>query len=718
MLDTCYNVIQCLLATTFGKESTISDITKPSSNNADVVLLEIDVKEPAKRSPIAASSVYGASPSQFIIRHGDDAQDLSPEYLALVEQYTNAQPQAYVPTTRTGPPPRRPQSPFSRQQQQLQQEYQRQRVPAVVPSRPRLALHPAAEAQAERQAEYQAQIEARERAEARLRASETTAQEYQVPTNYNEPKLGTFEQELLQLVSANQAQEFKHGQQKPESYIQYREQLAAYPVEQTPAAPEHQQYLIETTQPRYHQPQQLQHAPAAYQDHQAQYQLPQQPQHAPPKRPYRPPPQYVDPAVQQAHAEAEAQAVAHAQAQAQAAALAFQKISQASHHKHQQAALEQIRIVNDRYKQQSALEQINQGQVSEAGREHIEEQVRPKDPEAAYRARLKAQAAAEAAEARKAEEAAGFKAHADAILALQRQQQAHLKAQEDAHNYALNFEKNQMKAQAQAQAIANAQALALYKHHQAARAKAHNEAHLAARAQEDSRRRDPEHTPVVQYLLPNSQSTPLPPPNSYYTSDQLQKYQASGSSYVPRSAPKPEPEHHAVNQPRLAHKHKIPAHAQSSIYVTQSGLLKKAPVKSVTVEEIIEQDQNNNAQIIRIPVGKTQALTQADIDVLISAGYTVTPVPVAPRPTERPSYIPESTSAGYYLKKQKTALARPEYASYESHVARQGGVSRKQRPILVQESDESSPKVTYSVPVEPTYGTRKSYTHRRPINEK
>lgn len=66
------------MATTIGKESgTTSDITKKSENSAEVVLLEIDVKEPAKRSPIAASAVYGASPSQFIIRHGDDAQDVS-----------------------------------------------------------------------------------------------------------------------------------------------------------------------------------------------------------------------------------------------------------------------------------------------------------------------------------------------------------------------------------------------------------------------------------------------------------------------------------------------------------------------------------------------------------------------------------------------------------------------------------------------------------------
>lgn len=43
-------------------------------------MLEIDVKEPAKRSPISASGVYGASPSQYVIRHGDDAQEVRGSY--------------------------------------------------------------------------------------------------------------------------------------------------------------------------------------------------------------------------------------------------------------------------------------------------------------------------------------------------------------------------------------------------------------------------------------------------------------------------------------------------------------------------------------------------------------------------------------------------------------------------------------------------------------
>lgn len=69
-----------LLTVTVGKE-TVSNVAENSKSPAlsksdDVVLLEIDVKEPGKRSPVSASAVYGASPSQYIIRHGDDAQEV------------------------------------------------------------------------------------------------------------------------------------------------------------------------------------------------------------------------------------------------------------------------------------------------------------------------------------------------------------------------------------------------------------------------------------------------------------------------------------------------------------------------------------------------------------------------------------------------------------------------------------------------------------------
>lgn len=669
---------------------------------------------------------------------------LAPEYLSFLEQYTNAQPNAYSAPAqqqpRTGPPPRRLPA-YARQQQQLQQTYQNQRVPAVVPPRPRLALH--AQAQADPQANYQAH------GDTRLSAAGSASPAYQLAPGaaYGDQKLGTFEQELLQLVSANQAQEFKLGGPpkrllKQPAYPQYSQETLGYQsqyVKPTVEPVQEEQYHVETTGPYQPQPQ---HVPEAYvpaQPVQVQYQPAQEQQYVKPAvKPFRPSAQYYEAPQQPApHAQLNSQGytahnVAQAQANAQAQALAFQKISAASHTTHQQAALEQIRIVNERHRQQtieeerqrqqSALEQISQGSgVSEAGQAQIEEEYR--DPETAYKSKLKAQERAEAAEARRAQEASEYKAHADAILALQAQQQAHLKAQEDAHNYALNFEKNQLRAQAQAQAIANAQAQALYKSHQAARANAQKEAQAAARAQHEARQRDPENTPVIQYLLPNAGSTPLPPPNSYFTSSDVQKYQTSGSSYVPRSAPRPPPadELQAVNQPRQAHKHKIPQGSQASTYVSQSGLLKKAPVKSLTIEEIIEQDQLNSPQIIRLPAAKSQApLTQADLDALINAGYTVTPVPDTARPTPRP-YALENSSTGYYVKKHSSPTPRPEYAAYSDAIPRQRRPIRKQRPILQQHQEseaEGNEKVTYLVPLEASaYGTRRPPQRRSLVAE-
>ncbi|XP_066585307.1 uncharacterized protein [Prorops nasuta] len=695
--------------------------TEVATSADDVILLEMDaaVKEPSKRSPIQASAVYGASPSQYIIRHGDDAQELSPEYLSLVQQYTQTQAQAAQPQRRPALPA------YARQQQQLQQAYYNFRKPAVVPPRPRLQLHPQALAQAEVAAEAQAQIDTRSRAEA-VENARSVAPAYQVPAYQDASKLGTFEQELLQLVSANQAQEFNLLAAQPkraqllkaeEAYTSpYAQQLVAYPETQYAKAPE--QYHIETTAPRYQQPQQQQH-------------------YAKPVKEFRPSPEYQAYAEennaqlqqqQQQQARAEAEDIARAQAHAEAQALAYQKVAQASHKKHQQDAFEQIRIVNERYReQQSALEQIEQGsQVSDAGKAHNEEQqVRPKDPEAAYRARLKAQAAAEAAEARRAQEAAEYKAHADAILKLQAQQQAHLKAQEEAHQNALNFERNQLRAQAQAQALAQAQAEALYKAHQAARAKANSEAAAAARAQAEARKIDPENTPVVQYLLPTN--VPLPSPNSYLSNANLQKYQqasAAGSTYVARSAPSttPSPVAQGITQPRQAHKLKVPSSSQaSSLYVSQSGLLKKAPVKSLTIEEIIEQDQISSPrpQLIRIPNPKgPQTITQEDLAALINAGYTVTPVPVpqAVKPTAaaQQAYVPtENSSVGYYVKKlqQRVPVARPDYVSYEDELVQRPRIPiRKTRPILRQDEGDgtASEKLTFLLPIEPVFGTKQS----------
>ncbi|XP_046751591.1 polyglutamine-repeat protein pqn-41-like [Diprion similis] len=707
-------VLAGLLAVSAGKESSGSSSSsvaataeKSSSSPDDLVLLEIDLKDPAKRSPVTATAVYGASPSQYVIRHGDESQELTPEYLGLLQQYTHTQ-QAPQPQAR------RPLPGYAKQQQQLQQAYQNSRVPAVAPPRPRSQLHPQALAQAEAAAQIQAQIDAQSRAEA-LQAARLGAGSSAAPT-YVDPKLGSFEQELLQLVSANQAQEFKLARGPAEAGPRYVEQSYA---DQLP-----EQYHVETSAGRYHQPS----AQTAYQAQaqedvsQIQYQTPRyQPKQA---KAFRPSPRYQDPqeqvnlkALQQ---QAEAQAIAQAQAEAQAQALAFQRISHASHNKHQQAALEQIRLNNEQHRQAviaeearvrseqqrqtNALEQIQNGaHVSEAGQAHLtaqaEEQAhpRPVDHEAQLKAQLKAQAHAEAAAARRAQEAAEFKAHADAIRNLQAQQQAHVKAQEDAHRNALALERNQLRAQAHAQALAQAQAEALYKHQQQVRAKAHGEAQAAARAQTEARKTDP-NAPVVQYLLPTS--VPLPPPNSYFTNEQIQKYATSASSYVPRSTQTPKAQdeqsyaQQQVNQPRQAHKYK--AQPQSSIYVSQSGIPKKAPVKSLTIEEIIEQDQQNSPQVVRLPsLSGPQSLTQEDVAALISAGYSVTPVPPA-KPAQRTAYPdPENSSVGYY-KKQRS----PEYGYDEAQVSTaQRRPARRQRLHQVaQETDSSaSEKVLYVV---------------------
>jgi hypothetical protein len=62
-----------LLAVSVGEETVIKK-TSSSSNADDIIMLEIDIKEPVKRSPV--SSVYGTSGSQFIVRHGDDSQEV------------------------------------------------------------------------------------------------------------------------------------------------------------------------------------------------------------------------------------------------------------------------------------------------------------------------------------------------------------------------------------------------------------------------------------------------------------------------------------------------------------------------------------------------------------------------------------------------------------------------------------------------------------------
>lgn len=643
---------------------------------------------------------------------------LSPEYLAVLRQFTGTEPQAYTARANTAPQPqRRPALPaYAKQQQTLQQAYYNYRKPAVVAPRPRPQLHP------------QALIQAEALQQSRGPSGAST---YQVESYTSPGKLGTFEQELLQLVNANQAQEFNLIPTQAKAGYPQQEYIKSTAAPATAVAAQGglpEQYHIETSPPpRYPQHQRV---AAAYQPIeqpvQIQYQTAQAADYSGSKgiEPFRPSPQYdyVDDGAQlkahPAQVQAEAEANARAQAQAEAQALAFQKIAQASYQKHHEAALEQIRIDHERYRQQqSALEQIQQGaHVSEAGQAHLEGRLEPKDPEAAYRAKLKAQVAAEAAEARRIQTEAEYKAHSDAIRQVEAQQHAHVKAQEKAHHDALNFERNQLRAQAQAQALAQAQAEALYKAYQQSRAKANSEILAAARAQAQAKKIDPDGTPVIQYLLP---STPkLPAPNNYFTNDDVNKYQASGSTYAPRSVTKPDSSEATVqeqaydvqpasiNQPRQMHKLKVPP-TQSSVYVSQSGLLKKSPVKSLTIEEIVsDQSQPNGPQVVRIPSPKEQQpLTQEELSTLINAGYSVTPIPQTVKPTQQ-SYVSENTSAVYYLKKQRPAV-RPEYVTYEEVLQRPRRPTRKNAPILKQDDNtNASEKVTFLVPLEPSFGTR------------
>lgn len=639
---------------------------------------------------------------------------LSPEYLAVLRQFTGAEPQPYASSNNALQ--RRPPLP-GRQQQTLQQAYYNYRKPAVVPPRPRPQLHPQALAQAEVVAQVQAQIDAQNRAAALQSArSPSGASAYQVES-YTQPKVGSFDQELLQLVSANQAQEFNLIPTQPKGNYPSQQQEYVKPTIAPAASQLPEQYHIETSPPPRYPPQQR--VAATYQS--VGQPVPIQYQNAQPvDQPFRPSPQYdyVDDGAQlqahQAQIQAETEASARAQAHAEAQALAFQKIAQASYQKHHEVALEQIRIDHERYRQQSALEQIQQGEtVSEAGQAHIDGRLQPKDPEAAYRAKLKAQAAAEAAEARRLQVAAEQKAHADAIRQVEAQQQAHVRAQEKAHYDALNFERNQLRAQAQAQALAQAQAEALYKVYQQSRAKANSEILAAAKAQAEAKKIDPEGTPVVQYLLPNTPK--LPPPNNYFTNDDVNKYQASGSTYAPRSVAKPESSEStatqeqsayvqsAINRPRQAYKLKVPP-TQSSVYISQSGILKKSPFRSVTVEEIIDQSQLHDPQVIHAPSPKDQQpLTQEELSALINAGYSVTPAPSA-KPTQQ-SYIPQNTSGAYYLKKQRPVV-RPEYVTLEEVVKQPQRSTRKNASILKQDDTSTSEKVTYLVPLEPSFGTR------------
>lgn len=691
-------ILAGLLAVSASEEtiSNAAEKTKTSPDDTDdIVMLEIDVKEPVKRSPISTSAEYRPPSNQYILQSTDGTQELPPEYLSVIPQYAQEVPQSPASSGRVQPE-------YSKEQQSLQQAYYNYRKPTVVPPRPRAQLHPQALAQAEIAAEIQAHAEAQSRSEA-IRTARLDLKPSAYQTSYSQPKLGTFEQELLQLVSANQAQEFKLLPTQPKgSTSAYSQQLVSYPIQyakstvQAPHLPE--QYHIETSPPRYQQQQQQQQPVYQSIEEPAQYQAIQ-----PTKAP-----QYDYAVDDDAYQKALEQAQAQAQAQAEAQALAFQKIAQAAYKKHHQDALAHMRITNEHYRQQSALEQIQQGsKVSDAGRAHLQEQLHPKGAEATYKAKLKAQIAAEAAEARKLQQAQEFKAHADAIRKLEAQQQAHLKIQEEVHNYALNFEKNQ----ARAQALAQAQAEALYKSQLQARNQAKNEILAISKGQVQAKKVDPDSS-VYHYTL--STSTALPLLNNYFTNDQLQKYQASGSSYVPRSVSKldntnpvvetvPARVQPVITQPRQTHKLKIPSSSQS-VYVSESGLLKKSPIKSITIEEVtIQPDQIGNR-----PTPKGRILTEEDLSALINAGYTVTPIPQTDKSAQQ-IYTTDNTSVGYYMKKEKAPLTRSEYVTYEEVIQRPRKLIRKNRPILKHsesEGSDASAKITYLVPLEPAFGTR------------
>lgn len=77
-----------LLTVSVGEE-TVADIAKKtvssSANVDDIVLLEIDIKDPVKRSPVSGSTIYEPSVSQFVIRHGDDSREVWHNYTTSVK---------------------------------------------------------------------------------------------------------------------------------------------------------------------------------------------------------------------------------------------------------------------------------------------------------------------------------------------------------------------------------------------------------------------------------------------------------------------------------------------------------------------------------------------------------------------------------------------------------------------------------------------------------
>ncbi|KAK1124055.1 hypothetical protein K0M31_007079 [Melipona bicolor] len=56
--------------------SNAAEKVKISSDNVgDIVMLEIDVKEPVKRSPTSGTAEYGAPNNQYILQSADNTQE-------------------------------------------------------------------------------------------------------------------------------------------------------------------------------------------------------------------------------------------------------------------------------------------------------------------------------------------------------------------------------------------------------------------------------------------------------------------------------------------------------------------------------------------------------------------------------------------------------------------------------------------------------------------
>lgn len=68
-------------------EETISNAaekTKVSPDDTDdIVMLEIDVKEPVKRSPISTSAEYGPPSNQYILQSTDGTQEVVISYFII-----------------------------------------------------------------------------------------------------------------------------------------------------------------------------------------------------------------------------------------------------------------------------------------------------------------------------------------------------------------------------------------------------------------------------------------------------------------------------------------------------------------------------------------------------------------------------------------------------------------------------------------------------------